>query len=168
MNHNFEMDLLDKEHIIWQGKPLPGFRIDKDEIIGFFIGAAFILFFSLSGFTRVGNPLDAYFPFIFIGLVFFIGIGRLFSEAKERNYTYYAVTNLRALISARGELKSISLKQQATIHISVKKDGSGTITFGDPLPILRNKRQLKPPAFRYIPDARHVYTLVGNAQQAIK
>jgi len=116
-------------------------------------------------------------PFVLVGL--YITLGRFFIEARRRAHTVYVVTSDRVIISSgvfTPETKSLALAMLSDVTLTERPDGSGTITFGPTptgygmyagmyrgasfpgVPLV--------PCFEMIPDARQVYDIIRQAQQA--
>ena len=120
------------ECVLWRGKPQPGHLLTAQDVFmipfsilwcGFAIfwessviisGAPF--FFSLWGF-----------PFVCAGLYFVFG--RFFWTAYLRKHTAYVITNKKILRLRRNKVDMLDGKNLPMIHVTVHKDGSGTISF---------------------------------------
>jgi hypothetical protein len=174
----FQSELSSSEKLIWNGQPLTGMRLRKQD--------AFLIPFSLlwGGFAifwewGVMNSNAPFFfrlwgiPFVLIGL--YLIAGRFFVDAKQREKTFYGLTNERIIIISgifSRNIKSLNLKTLSEINLDEKSDGSGTIAFGSNyLPAARwvgngwpGSNQCTPPSFELIKRVKEVYELIRRAQ----
>jgi len=114
-------------------------------------------------------------PFVLIGL--YIMIGRFYVESKQREKTFYGLSNERVVISSgllRKEVKSLNLRTLTDISLSESSDGSGSITFGNTSPFASmfggmswpGMAQSVGPRFDLITDAKQVYQLIRVTQKS--
>jgi hypothetical protein len=110
-------------------------------------------------------------PFVLIGL--YMIFGRFLIDAKQRERTFYGVTDQRIVIISglmSRKVKSLSLRTLSDVSLSEKTDRSGTITFGASNSISWWWRMGWPgmpqsaPSFEMILDAREVYENIMEAQ----
>jgi hypothetical protein len=170
------------ERQLWSGFPRQGIVVRPSD--------AFAVPFSLvwGGFAVFWESMvlrsKAPFPFALFGVPFvavglYITVGRFFLDARRRAHTVYAVTSDRVIIGAgvfTPETKSLSLATLSDVTLTERPDGSGTITFGPTLPgygmyagMYRGTSMPgvpQVPCFEMIPDARQVYDIIRQAQQA--
>lgn len=176
--------LLRGERILWIGRP------DSRRLFGF--ADVFLVPFSLmwGGFaifweaavtgigSKSGQSLPVFFvlwgiPFVLVGQ--YLIWGRFIYKRWDRQRTVYAVTNQRVL-TLRGEtLQSTFLNQLPNVNQTVRRDGTGTLDFGN-LPFgyafWANSgmdwlsRRSGAPAFHDIDNVTNVYRLVANARSA--
>lgn len=169
--------LLPNERIVWSGRPATGIKFVGSDLLTIPFGIVFLVL-SLSwinGAQSGGAPLAFWLfgiPFVFVG-VFMVG-GRFPIDAWARSNTCYAVTDRRIMIargSPFGKFTSIMLDRLPETSLEEHPDGSGTITFGEQLPLFGSPysrqplRSLMPsfnavPAFHFIPDAHKVFDQV--------
>jgi hypothetical protein len=177
----FREEIDTDERILWSGLPKQGLILRPSD--------AFVIPFSLlwGGFTILwetmavtsGAPISFMLwgiPFVLVGL--YLIVGRFFVDAKQREKTYYALTNERVIILSglfRRDIRSLNLKNLSDINLSVKNDASGTIMFGPSHPMAwwysglawpgmgRNTT----PAFEMINNAKRVYDLLRKAQREL-
>lgn len=114
-------------------------------------------------------------PFVAIGL--YIVAGRFFVNAKQRERTFYALTNERILIISgllNRKIKSINLRTLSDLSLSEGNGTEGTISFGDSSPFASltagfsswpDMGQLIGPTFELIPNAKTVFETIRNAQR---
>ena len=134
----FNDELLTGEKIVWQGQPDPSIlfsRIDIFLIPFSLLWGGFALFWEISV-IYYGAPLSFTLfgiPFVLIGL--YMIFGRFIMKKYLKQRTYYAITNQRVLVLSN--FIGRSMQAQFINHIpvmnkSVRKNGYGTIIFGNP------------------------------------
>jgi len=124
------------ETVLWSGRPKQGivFRAIDLLLIPFtLIWAGGAFFWEYSVLRLPHSPLIMKLwgiPFVVIGL--YIAIGRFFVEARARQFTFYAVTNERALIVSGKATRHVSSLDLRSPHLSLaeQQDGTGSINFG--------------------------------------
>ncbi len=175
----FREELSAGERILWSGQPKQGFMLRPSD--------AFMIPFSLlwGGFAIFWESMVVVggapfffmlwgIPFVLMGL--YMIAGRFFVDAKQREKTYYALTNERVIILSGlfgRNVRMLSLKTLSDINISVKNDSSGTITFGPSHPMASwysgfawpGTGKYTAPAFEMIDNAKQVYELLRKAQR---
>ena len=162
------------ETLLWSGVPRQGlfFRPADLFLVPFsLLWAGFAVFWEA---TVLATPAPRFFalwgiPFILMGL--HITIGRFFVDAYRRRHTTYAVTARRVIVRSGSTTQSLDLTSLGTISLREHSNGLGTITFGtSQLPALFASSSWPgmkgPPEFIQIADARRVYELTREAQQA--
>jgi len=138
----FQKELNPGERILWSSKPKGGIRLHSWDIfmipvtIAWSGAAIFLEFIAIvSGELFLAILLI---PFVLVGL--YLLFGRFLIDATYLEKTYYALTNKRIIIIAwlfNQKRMSIDLKNLSDIGlVDQKRDGSGTITFYPPHPIL--------------------------------
>ena len=115
-------------------------------------------------------------PFVFAGLYFVFG--RFIFDAKQRQKTYYGVTDDRAIIVSglfQRKVKILSLSNISDISLTQGADGRGTITFGPTPPFFASfgawwpgMGQQSVPNFEMIEGAREVYDLLNRTRKHIR
>jgi hypothetical protein len=183
MNHEmtlrFQSELEAGEHILWCGQPKQGLLLRPSDafLIPFSLfWAGFAIFWEVMAFTGEAPFFFMLWgiPFVLVGLYFLAG--RFFVDARQREKTYYALTNERVIILSGlfgRSVRSLSLKTLSEVNLSAKDNGRGTITFGPSQPVggwyagagWPGMGKYAPPAFEMIEDARQVYTLLRKAQR---
>ena len=167
-----------EEKIIWSGSPPQGviFRTSDIFLIPFSIlWCGFAIFWETSVVIS-GAPFFFMLwgiPFVLVGLYFVFG--RFILDAKQRQKTYYGVTNNRIIIVSgifSKKVESLNLRTLSDISLSEKGDRTGTITFGPShyMASLFGGMQwpgmpATSPSFELIPDAKIVYDKIRVAQQ---
>ncbi len=170
------------ERQLWSGWPRQGIVVRSSDalVIPFScLWAGFAVFWELSVWrTKAPFPFLLFgVPFLLVGL--YITIGRFFFDAKRRAHTAYAVTSDRVIISSgvfSSETKSLALATMTDVTLSESRDGSGTITFG-PTALGAGLYSTmyagiswpgvpRITSFEMIPEARRVYDIIRQAQQA--
>ena len=175
----FREELGAGERILWCSQPKQGLTLRPSDtfLIPFsLLWGGFAIFWESS--VIVGGAPFFFMlwgiPFVLIGL--YIIVGRFFVDAKQREKTYYALTNERAIILSGlfgRNIRALSLKTLSDININVKGDGSGTITFGPSHPMASwysglawpGMGKYTAPGFEMIENARQVYELLRKAQR---
>lgn len=159
------------ERLIWTGQPRKGiiFRPSDMFLIPFSMTwCGFSIFWVIM--AAKGSIFFAMFgiPFVLIGLV--LVFGRFIIDAKQRQYTYYGITNNRIIIKSgvyKKSIKSLDIKSLSDIEYIEKGDGSGTINLGpkNPMMMWGNGMNWWPgvleiPSFDLIEDVRKVYSKI--------
>lgn len=168
--------LLPDEYVVWQGSPVKGHLFSQRDIymIPFSImWGGFAIFWEM---TAVASGAPFFFklwgiPFVLVGL--YMIAGRFFVQQFVRGRTYYAVTNKRILIYRSGKVSSLDRNYAPEMNMTVNRDGSGTIVFGE---IRRNaygywwsytgsmKQNMNGFVLENIPDVNQVYRILSQRQ----
>lgn len=178
----FQSELQPNERILWTGRPKQGLGLRSYDVLPVLFATIWFsvfLFIFVLGPVRSGQPFSLLFGLPFLAFGLFIGFGRLLWEALLRTRTQYAVTTNRALIQSgflTQTLRSINLRNLTEIKLELKRDGHGTIVFGDSNPLTAmyanmawfGKGQYTQPAFDGIENARNVYNIIQRAQVDLK
>ena len=174
IEQSLKAELSSRERLLWSGIPAQGLRLQPSDAFGIpfsLVWAGFVVFWELNVVTMNAPLLFKLWgiPFVVAGL--YLVIGRFFVDAYQRGRTSYGLTNERVII-VQGlfsrEVKSLALSGLHDISLKERSDASGTISFGRTSALSfgawpgANRRA--PPAFEGVPDARHVYTLIRDAQ----
>jgi hypothetical protein len=191
----FHSDLMNElspgEKLLWSGKPRDGFMFRASDIFTipfslFFLG--FAAFWTLAvgsgileSYSRGEAPLFAFIfplcgiPFVAMGL--YILLGRFWVEKALRARTSYGVTNERAIIVSglfSRTVKSLNLSALPDVSMSERRDGSGTISFGQPNSMYAffegmswwpGFRQHHLPTFDRISNVKSVYKIIRDRQK---
>jgi len=113
---------------------------------------------------------------LFVGFGIYTLIGRFFIDRLYRSRLIYGVTDRRAIIVSgvrRRSVQSIYLSSLSALTLEERRDGSGTIYFGDQPSYLRGAsgvgfwQGLGSQFFR-IADVKQVYTIAQEAMQRQK
>jgi hypothetical protein len=131
-----EEQLGPQEQLLWAGRPPAGLLLRPAEafLIPFsLLWCGFAIFWECAAITQIADPLFVLFgiPFVLMGL--YIVFGRFVYDIKEREHTFYGLTNERVLIVSgivRRTVKSLNLRTLSDVSMTERPDGSGTITFG--------------------------------------
>jgi len=113
-------------------------------------------------------------PFVLAGL--YMVFGRFFVDAHRRRNTYYGLTDKRVIIVSENinrSVKSIDLNVLNEYSLKEKKDGSGTIMFGDASSNYPYRMATPDPLSFYrivtalegILDVRSVYNLISQSKK---
>jgi hypothetical protein len=171
----FRCRLLPGERVTWSGRPARGVIFTAKNI--FLIPFSVIWLGFVAIWIGAAAATHAPWPMLLFGLAFFaigstLRIGRLWLDAWLRAGTRYALTD-RVLIARPkpfGEFTAVALDRLPDARLSERKNGSGTIRFGQAtsifgaagfgawLPSLDST-----PQFVAIPEARRVFNLVQGA-----
>lgn len=167
------------EKLVWTGRPKTGivFRSADIFLIPF---SLFFCGFAIFWFTTAlisGAPfIFAMFgiPFVVIGII--MVFGRFIIDAKQRNNTYYGLTDDRIIIKSgiyTKSIKSLNIKTLSDIDYVEKNDGSGTINFGQKNPIMISSNGMnwwpgvkETPSLDLIQDVRKVYKKIVEIQKS--
>lgn len=180
INSEVQQQLSAGEQMLWSGQPKSGIQLRTSDIflIPFSLFWAGFAVFWESSVIGIGAPFFFMLwgiPFILMGL--YITVGRFFLDAALRAKTWYAVTNERILIVSgliNQTIRSYPLRSMPEMTLRLRRDQSGTITFGAEAPSRSMYRgfvwpgmdQRLAPAFDLLPDAQSVYDLIRRAQRA--
>lgn len=168
------------EKLIWSGHPRQGIILRGSDIflIPFSVlWCGFAIFWEASVASSDKAP-----PFflIFGGLFVLIGLyfvfGRFWVDAKQREKTFYGVTDQRVIIVGgilQRRIKSLTLRTLSDVSLSEKSNGVGTITFGPVSPLESLYGGISwpgmsahfAPRFDAIEKAKHVYDTIREAQR---
>jgi hypothetical protein len=171
------------EALLWQGRPDPWQLAVESLLLKWVIG-----YFALLALWRVSSAMADYtalvalasaVPLIVLGLAA-VGILYGFSWVQARQ-TVYTITSERVILRVGAALQvtlQMPYSRLENIALDLRKSGHGTIAFepaedgGDQLsylvlwPHVRPWHARKPqPAFRCIPDARHVAEILAEAAE---
>lgn len=117
-------------------------------------------------------------PFVLVG--FYLIVGRFAVEARQRERTFYGVTNERVLIVSglfNRKVKSLSLRNLSDLSVTEARNGEGSISFGGATPFASwfaafpgwpGMESYMGPRFDLLPNARTVYNVIRDAQRAAK
>jgi hypothetical protein len=172
------------ERLLWVGRPPQGIMFRRSDWVAIpfslmWGGFAICWECAASGVFNRGrfNPCPATFglPFVAIGL--YMIIGRFFHDAWQRERTWYALTDRRALILLVGQtvsLKGVPLVEMPVVRLQQFPDGRGTIAFApEPLQPTFNRGSItdfgRPtdPCFEYIESPREVYEMIRTAKEQV-
>ena len=173
----------DDEHLVWSGRPRQGIFLrasDAGAIPFSLMWGGFAIFWEAVVLSsvfhpgrRAAGPVAFLFPlwgvpFVLIGL--HIMVGRFFVDARRRRRTWYGVTDRRAIIVAAGRTTSFDLRTIGQVELQRHRDGTGTITFGQPLPAKSHPSIARwgtggGNAFDHAPDAEAAHRAVRQAQK---
>lgn len=167
-----------QERLLWAGRPPAGLVLRPAEVflIPFsLLWCGFAIFWEWGAVTMANDPFFALFgiPFVLMGL--YIVFGRFVLDRKQREYTFYGLTNERVLIVSgivRRTVKSLNLRTLSDVSRTERADGSGTITFGQSSFFLWSFQSAAwpgittVPTFERIANVKDVYDLLRTAQRA--
>ncbi len=166
-------ELVQGETVLWRGKPSKKIILTTAEVL--MIVLIFIWFgFILASATKYNGPPEfRVFFVIFMLLGFSMVFGRFILQKVCLRTTYYVITDKRAIIYRKGKCISCDYHREPMITIKTRKDGIGTITFGQKM-IQRTKNTVSFNSQDYynvieflnIPDAQNVYRII-NQQKAL-
>jgi hypothetical protein len=178
----FGVDLESQERIVWSGRPRQGlvFRaLDSIMVPLTWMWGVVVFVGEFLAITR-GAPLCFVLmgiPFVLMGL--YVTVGRFITDAKERERTYYALTDKRIIIVTglfARKVSTIDFKSLPELNIIFHTGGRGTILFGSSQDYRLwstsyawpGKGRYTPPAFDMIDDVKQVYELIRKAQHENK
>ena len=174
------------EKLLWAGRPAQGIVLTtpRDWAVSAF-GVVWLGFAVYNIWpTKAPDPLKSPAPFAWfvatgllsIGIGIYLIVGRFFIDRLYRSRLIYGITDRRAIIISglrRRSVQSIYLSSLSALTLEERRDGSGTIYFGDQPPYLRGAsglgfwQGLSTQFFR-IADVKTVYTIVQEAMQRQK
>lgn len=155
------------EDILWQGRPDTSFAMTRDDLILFLFGLMF------SGFAMLWMALAAQAGSYFwlFGLIHFSAGAALvlygaLRDTVARRYSYYTLTNRRAIIGLSYPWAARSLRKfRITPRSKITTDHVHTVVFGPPGRSRRHPIPKRPPQFTRIDDADKVYHLMQQIQK---
>ena len=170
------------EILLWSGRPRGGLLLRGQDWMGvpfsaFFLGFAIFWERGVLSLPKV--------PFVFVlwGVALILAgaylfLVRFFVDAWIRARTAYGVTSERLLIVSgifARQVKSFALSALGEINLRERANGVGTLTFGAWTPFHMfqvmawpGMRDVLPPCFEQIDDARKVQDLIRQAQRERK
>ncbi len=166
------------ERLLWAGRPIQGIKFRGTDVfmIPFsLLWGGFAIFWEVSVISSGAPFFFSLFgvPFVVVGL--YIIFGRFFVEAKQRQNTFYGLSNQRIIIASgvlRKKVKSLNLRTLTDITLSESASGSGSISFGNSYPFASmfggiawpGMEQYLGPRFDLIEKAKTVYQQIREAQ----
>lgn len=169
------------ERVLWAGQPRQGVFLRGTDafLIPFsLLWGGFAFFWEASVLEAPNAPgFFALFGIPFVGVGVYLIFGRFFADAKQRERTFYVVTNERILIISglfSRKVKSLNLRTLADLSLSEGSDGEGSISFGGgspfgsmfgSMPGWPGTDAYVGPRFALIPGARSVFDIIRGAQR---
>lgn len=179
---NFELEnelrpVLDRdERLVWTGQPKRGLRLRSTDLFLIPFGLFWMGFVVVWEYMalKMGAGFFALFgiPFILVGL--YLLIGRFFFDALQRKRTVYGITGERVVIKSglfSRQVSSYAIRTLPELVLKEKADGSGTISFGQPVTFSERSRGSfyrnvqQPAALEMIEDVKYVYNLLVSSQR---
>ena len=121
--------------MLWAGRPKQGLAFRGWDVLYAPFGVLLVVggsaFIALA-IAEARDPFAILFLSIWLLAAFYIAIGRFFVDARRRARTWYAVTNMRALIIEDGEpsrVRAVNLKSLQETTFTRRVDGTGTVEF---------------------------------------
>lgn len=168
------------ERLLWSGHPKHGLILRAGDafLVPFsLMWGGFAIFWEVSVLRTHGSGFFALWgiPFVLVGIHMILG--RFWVDAATRARTIYGLTDRRAIIISglvTRPVKSLSLRTLTDVTLTERGNGSGTIALGQVPPwsgLYGGMRwpgmgSYGPPSFDLIPDARRIYWLIRQAQEA--
>ena len=164
------------EKLLWTGQPKKGivFRTADVLLIPFSVlWCGFAIFWMYMASQSSGVFALFGVPFVIIGLIFVFG--RFIIDSKQRENTYYGLTEDRIIIKSgvfSKSVKSLNIRTLSDIEYNEKNDGSGTVSIGpkNPMMIWGNGMNWWPgmkatPQLDLITNVRKVYNQIIELQR---
>jgi len=163
------------EELLWTGKPGQGIRFHAVDLIFIpwsIVWTSFAFFWEYSVVALWAWPSLIFgifgLPFVAVGA--HITIGRFYVDAHRRKSIDYAITNRRVLIRSRFpkfKEQVVVMHPSLVAQLQVRKDGSGTITFGsnDDWYTHRGRRLpgfFTPCKLEHIADVKRIHALIKS------
>lgn len=161
--------------LTWTGRPAQGLRLRRPDLLLIpfsLMWGGFAIFWE-SSVLALGGPWFFKLwgiPFVLVGL--YLIAGRFIWDAYVRSKTWYAIASDSALICRRtpGDgLQRIYLQSVNNLRLTVAKNGTGTISFGNDVPWGWGGSQgwngPAVPSFEFIADAQRVYDMCAEARR---
>jgi len=174
------------EKLLWAGRPAQGMVVTTPRDWSVIAFGVVWLGFAVHNVwpTKAPDPLKSPVPFalfvatglLSIGIGIYLLVGRFFADRLYRSRLIYGVTDRRAIIIRglrRRSVQSIYLSSLSALTLDERRDGSGTIYFGDQPSYLRGASGIGSlqgfgTQFFRIADVKQVYTIVHEAMQRQK
>jgi hypothetical protein len=166
----FTSRLLRGERILWSGRPGQGLLLTEADIYAIpfsLLWCGLVIFWTIGATRAAGfGPLLVSAFFLCLGL--YMLVGRFVVDAWIRRDLRYAVTNRRLLIARPApfsKFTALNLEQLPEVDLKERKNGRGTIRFGQRAPAWGPYQAISPafdpnPQFLAIDDARRVFDLI--------
>lgn len=162
------------EYVVWKGAPVKGHLFTPQDIfmIPFsLMWGGFAVFWELSVIAMDAPLLFKIWgiPFVAVGL--YMIAGRFFVQAYRKKHTYYAITSKRILRIRKNQMDSLNYRLCPERRVSVNRDGSGTILFGNAGPQPVRGYQMMPGqsgragfAMEQIPEVNRVMQILAEQE----
>jgi hypothetical protein len=175
-------ELAPTEKVLWTGEPRQGVILRPADafLIPFsLMWGGFAIFWEVSVVVAGAPMFFLLFGSVFVVVGLYLIAGRFFFEARQRNRTFYAVTNERVIVVSgllNRTVNSIDLRTLGQMSLAERKDGSGTIVFGNTSPFdwmlggtagWPGAAGRQAPRFELITNVRSVYETIRTAQRAL-
>jgi hypothetical protein len=178
-------DLSAGEQVLWLGRPRQGLMLrssDAAMILALFVVALLICFpcwllldtvIARTGMLHVKEPGFWFFNGLIVLLVlllYYVLIGRFFTDARKRARIHYALTGERMLIArGRGCVLSVNLRTLPHLWLTERRNGYGDIWLaGRAMPSGDVFGINTPFHLDTIPDAQRVYQMIRDAQKRVR
>ena len=170
------------EELLWAGRPAQGMVLTPGDWSAIPNGVGWLTVAVYAFWpTKAPEPfkLPAQFALfvamglLFIGIGIYFLVGRFFADRLYRSRLSYGITDRRAIIISglrRRSVQSIYLSSLSALTLEERRDGSGTIYFGDQ-PSYWHRASIQQglgTQFFRIADVKQVYTIVHEAMQRQK
>jgi hypothetical protein len=169
--------LLDRgEKLLWAGRPVQGvvFTALDWYLIPFsvvWLGLVLLTFRQ----ALKSDPLGGLTSVLFVGVGFYMLVGRYVADWYYRSRALYGVTDRRAIIVSRiavRSVQSIDFSSLTGLRLEERGDGTGTIFFGDQPPYWSRQRMHASwgvgTQFFRVADGKKVYSIVRDVMQRQK
>jgi hypothetical protein len=188
LSRQLESALESSEHLLWSGAPVTGIRFTIFDwfMIPFSLvwgGFAIVWeFLAITAFIdSLEESLDLFvlifplfgIPFVIIGA--YMMVGRFIADARQRERTYYGITDRNVIIITGKEqnIRVLPLASLQEVMMKERRDGSGTIMLESPLAGIAldestnssKTKKLEPPAISMVPNVKGVYNVLLEARR---
>ncbi len=116
------------ERLLWAGRPKQGLAFRGWDVLYVPFGGLLLVggsIFIVLAISETGDPFLALFLSLWLLAAAYMAVGRFFVDARRRASTWYAVTNMRALIISGKELgrvQSVNLRSLQEITFTRRAD----------------------------------------------
>ncbi len=158
------------EAVLWKGQPGKGHLLTAQDIfmIPFSIfWCGFAIFWTATAFST-GVPIFWLFGISFVCVGLYITVGRFIWTAYIRRRTFYVITNKKILRKRGSRVDLLDLKTLPPMRTKAFTDGSGTITFGQPVYYRRGYGDAGAEALfslEVIPEVARVHALISDTER---
>jgi hypothetical protein len=188
LSRQLESALESSEHLLWSGAPVTGIRFTLFDwfMIPFsIVWGGFSIVWEVVAISAFVDSLEGSFdPFVLIFPIFgipfviigaYMMVGRFIADARERERTYYGITDRNVIIITGKEqnIRVLPLASLQEVMVRERRDGSGTIMLESPLATLAldddtsssKTKKPEPPAITMIPNVRVAYEVLLEARR---
>ena len=161
------------EKIVWEGRPVPGFKVSKTSLLKSGFGVFFLLFSIFwvasaagMGSGRGGSGFFPLFGLPFVAVGAYLTFGHFYWEKWKRSHTTYALSDRRAFIATDLFGKSLdSYPIEPDTVLTFEPGFPPTVYFAEKHRRTKNGSYTVPIGFERIDEGETVYRLLLTIQE---